>query len=106
VHLSGVAEWFDERARLEDVVRRLSAFHEQGRRQPWRIEDAPGGYIEALLRGIVGLEMRVDRVEAKPTLAQNKNAVDFAGVIAGLDAAADSDSREIAALMRATRALA
>ena len=105
VHLSGFVDWFDDAARLADVVRRLSEAHERGRAQPWRIEDAPGGYIDALLAGIVGVEMRVERVEAKRKLSQNKKAADFEGVIAGLDAAADSDSREIAALMRATRAL-
>src|SRR5690242_4170857 len=47
VHLSGAVEWFDDAARLEDVVRRLSAFHERDRAQPWRIEDAPPAYISA-----------------------------------------------------------
>lgn len=105
VHLSGAVEWFDDAARLEDVVRRLSELHEQGRAEPWRIEDAPGGYIGGLLRAIVGVEMRVERIDAKRKLSQNKSAADFEGVIAGLDAASDGDSRQIAALMRATRAL-
>ena len=105
VHLSGVVGWFDDAARLEDVVRRLSELHERDRAEPWRIEDAPRGYIDALLAGIVGVEMRVERVEAKRKLSQNKKASDFEGVIAGLDAAPDGDSHEIAALMRATRAL-
>lgn len=105
VHLSGVVEWFDDPARLEDLVRRLSAFHEQGRAEPWRIEDAPSAYIEALLRGIVGVEMRVERIEAKRKLSQNKSAADFDGVIAGLDAASGGDGPEVAALMRETRAV-
>jgi transcriptional regulator len=105
VHLSGAVEWFDDAARLEDVVRRLSEFHEHDRSTPWTIEDAPRSYIDAMLRGIVGVEMRVERVEAKSKLSQNKSAADFEGVIAGLDAAPDADSREIAALMRASRAV-
>ena len=40
-------------------------------------------YIDALLRGIVGVEMRVERIEAKRKLSQNKSAVDFDGVVAG-----------------------
>lgn len=103
VHLSGTVEWFDDAARLEDVVRRHSEVFEAGRPTPWRIEDAPRSYIDAMLRGIVGVEMRVDRVEAKRKLSQNKSRADFDGVVAGLDAAPDGDSREIAALMRATR---
>ena len=105
VHLSGAVEWFDDAARLEDVVRRLSQVHEHDRPTPWTIEDAPRAYIDAMLRGIVGVEMRVERIEAKRKLSQNKSAADFEGVIAGLNAASDADSHEIAAQMRATRAL-
>jgi transcriptional regulator len=106
VHLSGAVEWFHDAARLEGVVRRLSEIFEANRPAPWRLEDAPRTYIDAMLRGIVGVEMRVDGIEAKRKLSQNKSRADFDGVIAGLDAALDGDSREIAALMRATRAVA
>ena len=104
VHLSGAIEWFDDAARLQDVVRRLSETHEGDRARPWRIEDAPRGYIDALRRGIVGVEMRVERVEAKQKLSQNKSARDFDGVIAGLECG-DAAATEIAALMRTTRAI-
>jgi transcriptional regulator len=104
-HLSGAVEWFDDAARLEGVVRRLSEIFEADRPASWRLEDAPRTYIDAMLRGIVGVEMHVDRIEAKRKLSQNKSRADFEGVIAGLDAAPDGDSREIAALMRATRAV-
>lgn len=105
VHLSGAVEWFDDATRLEGVVRRLSAFHECDRTEPWRIEDAPPSYINAMLRGIVGVEMRVERVEAKRKLSQNKSAEDFEGVITGLKDG-EAASREIAALMQTTRAVA
>lgn len=105
VHLSGPVEWFDDATRLEGVVRELSALHERVRTTPWTIEDAPRPYIEAMLRGIVGVEMRVERIEAKRKLSQNKSAADFSGVIAGLEAAGDTDSRDIAAMMRAVRAV-
>lgn len=102
VHLSGPIEWFEDAERLADVVRRLSAFHEHDRAEPWSIEDAPPAYISAMLRGIVGVEMRVDRVEAKRKLSQNKSTADFEGVIAGLGEG-DAAATEIAALMRAIR---
>ncbi|MBS0383960.1 MAG: FMN-binding negative transcriptional regulator [Proteobacteria bacterium] len=105
VHLSGPVEWFDDGARLEGVVRRLSEVHENDRAEPWRIEDAPRAYIEALLRGIVGVEMRVERIEAKQKLSQNKSVGDFDGVVAGLEAAANPDAAEVAARMRSTRVM-
>jgi transcriptional regulator len=106
VHLSGRVEWFDDSERLEAVVRDLSALHEEGRDQPWRVADAPRSYIDALLRGIVGCALHVERVEAKRKLSQNKSAADFAGVADGLAGAADPLALEVAALMRDTRAAA
>jgi transcriptional regulator len=104
VHLSGRVEWFEEPARLEAVVRALSARHEDGRASSWSIDDAPRDYLNAMLRGIVGVELRVDRIDAKRKLSQNKDAADFAGVVAGLADDAEPMAREVAALMRATRA--
>ncbi len=56
VHVSGAVEWFDEPARLEAVVRGLSELHEAGRATPWKIDDAPRDYIDAMLRGIIGVD--------------------------------------------------
>jgi len=105
VHITGVVEWFDDAARLEAVVRDLSALHEEGREQPWAIGDAPRAYIDALLRGIVGVALTAERVEAKRKLSQNKSEADFAGVTRGLAASDEPMAHEVAALMRATRAV-
>ncbi len=105
VHLSGAVEWFDDAERLERVVAELSAVHENDRAEPWSINDAPRAYIDALKRAIVGVELRVDRVEAKRKLSQNKSAADFNGVTRGLAAAGDAMAEEVAGLMRATRAM-
>lgn len=105
VHLSGRVEWFEEPARLEGVVRDLSAFYERDRPAPWTIEDAPRGYIDALLRGIVGVALHVDKIEAKRKLSQNKSEADFSGAATGLAAEPDPLAQEVAALMRAERAV-
>ncbi|MEZ5959557.1 MAG: FMN-binding negative transcriptional regulator [Hyphomonadaceae bacterium] len=104
VHLTGAVEWFDDAPRLEAVVRELSALHENGRSAPWTIEDAPRTYIDALLRGIVGVSLTAERVEAKRKLSQNKSAADFDGVARGMDASNEPMAHEVAALMRGTRA--
>jgi transcriptional regulator len=106
VHLSGRVEWFDDAARLETLVRDLSALHEADRAEPWAIEDAPRPYIDAMLRGIIGVTLHVDRIDAKRKLSQNKSEADFTGVERGLAATGDALSTEVAALMRETRAAA
>jgi transcriptional regulator len=65
-------------------VRRLVDRHEARRTEPWSVDDAPDGYVETMVRAIVGLELRVSRLEAKRKLSQNRSQADVAGVIAGL----------------------
>jgi transcriptional regulator len=106
VHFSGQVEWFDDASELEAVVRDLSHAHEHDRPAPWAIADAPRQYIDALLRGIVGVRLHADRIEAKRKLSQNKSEADFSGVARGLAQTDDPLAQEVAALMRATRAVA
>lgn len=80
-----------EPAWLLDHVRQLVDRHESGRPDPWGIDDAPEGYVETQARAIVGLELRVSRIEAKRKLSQNRSVEDFQGVIAGLE---DGSPRE------------
>lgn len=104
VHITGQVEWFDDAERLEAVVRDLSALHENGRAAPWAISDAPRAYIDALLRGFVGVTLTAERVEGKRKLSQNKSEADFRGVERGMAASDEPMAHEVAALMRAERA--
>jgi len=87
------AEW------LVAHVRRLVERHEADRQQPWSIDDAPAGYIQTQARAIVGLELRISRLEAKRKLSQNRSAEDFQGVIAALSEGSPSE-RAVADDMR------
>jgi transcriptional regulator len=71
---------------LEANVRRLADQHEAGRDAPWSVDDAPEAYIAGQLRAIVGVELVIDRIDAKIKLSQNRSAEDVAGVIDGLTA--------------------
>ncbi len=105
VHISGQVEWFDDAGRLENVVAELTRIHEQDRVEPWGVSDAPRPYIDALLRGIVGVSLTAERVEAKRKLSQNKSAADFNGVARGLSESDAPMAEEVGALMSATRAV-
>jgi transcriptional regulator len=59
--------------------------HEGQRSEPWSIDDTPAGYTETQVKAIVGLELRISRLEAKRKLSQNRSDADIEGVIAGLD---------------------
>jgi transcriptional regulator len=100
VHLTGRVEWFDDPARLLDVVRALSDAHELERADPWSVDDVPRSYIDAMLRGIVGVELHAERIEAKRKLSQNKQGADFDGVANGLRDEPSAMAHEVAALMQ------
>ena len=80
-------------------VRRLVERHESRRLDPWSVDDAPDGYVETQAKAIVGLELRISRLEAKRKLSQNRSPEDVEGVIAGL-AAGSAEERAVAREMR------
>jgi transcriptional regulator len=83
-HIYGQLVIHDDPAWLEQLVRRLTERHEAERAQPWSVDDAPREYTESQLRAIVGVELRITRVEAKAKLGQNRSAQDIDGVTSGL----------------------
>jgi transcriptional regulator len=80
-------------------LRRLVERHEAGREHPWSVDDAPPGYIETQARAIVGLELRIERIEAKRKLSQNRSAKDIDGVLNAL-AGGSPDERAVAGQMK------
>ena len=97
VHASGPVEFFDDADRLLEAVTRLTDLHEGERAAPWAVADAPPAFIQAQLRGIVGLRLPIARLEGKRKLSQNRNAADRAGVAAGLAACELPSERALAA---------
>lgn len=99
VHAYGTVRFFDDPEELLGVVTRLTDRHEGGRQQPWKVSDAPGPYIASQLKGIVGVEVTIARLEGKRKLSQNRSAADQAGVIAALSESGDERDKAVAALM-------
>lgn len=86
VHLTGRARVIEDPAWLRTAVERLTDRHEADFADRWHVDDAPADYIAGMLKAIVGVELRVERVEAKAKLSQNRSAADRRGVIEGLGA--------------------
>jgi transcriptional regulator len=86
VHLSGTVRVHHDPEWLLDAVTALTRLHESGRADPWQVADAPEPYVAGQLRGIVGIEVSVTRVEGKAKLSQNRSTADQLGVIEGLRA--------------------
>ncbi|OYQ32944.1 hypothetical protein CHU95_18065 [Niveispirillum lacus] len=86
IHAHGRLEIVSDAAGLLEIVNRLTNRHEAGREQPWQVGDAPPDYIAAMLRGIVGVVLHVERLEGKAKLSQNKDETDRATIRAGMAA--------------------
>ena len=90
-HVYGELVIHDDAAWVEALVRRLTERHESGTPEPWSVDDAPAPYIAGQLRAIVGVEVRITRVEGSFKLSQNRSEADVDGVIAGLQAGGRTD---------------
>jgi transcriptional regulator len=99
VHFTGPVTFHRDPEWLRGLVTRLTAKYEDPRPRPWRPSDAPPAFIDGQLRGIVGVELTITRVEAKAKLSQNRGAADRAGTLEGLRGEDDPGSAGIADLM-------
>jgi len=80
----------DDRDWLRAQIEALTQAQEGARPEPWSVGDAPEPYVEAMLRGIVGVEIEIVRIEGKWKVSQNRPEADRNGVIAGLSAEGDA----------------
>ena len=90
VHAHGPLRAIEDREWLRALVERLTTRHESDRADPWHVTDAPEDFVEGMLKGIVGIEIPIARLEGKWKVSQNRPAADRTGVAAGLRAAGGS----------------
>jgi len=72
VHARGRLLVHDDPEWTLQLVTDLTARMEDGSSQPWSVDDAPAEYVEALVRGVVGIELVGVTFEGKAKLSQNK----------------------------------
>jgi transcriptional regulator len=82
-HVYGELVLHDDVEWIGDLVHRLTEKHEAVQQQPWAVTDAPPAFVAGQLRAVVGVELRISRIEAKAKLSQNRPAADVEGVVAG-----------------------
>ena len=100
VHARGTLRVFHDEQRLFDLLRRLTERREAARAKPWKITDAPADYLDEQVRHIVGLELRIEKLEGRYKLSQNRDAADREGARTAL-AQGNERERAVAAAMAA-----
>jgi transcriptional regulator len=87
----GTPRVIDDADWLLAQVTALTTAQESVRAEPWAVTDAPETYVAAQLRGIVGLEIPIRRIEGKWKVSQNQPEANRRSVVAGLRDAAQDD---------------
>jgi len=100
-HVHGIARAFHDGDALKQVLSDISDVYEAGRPVPWKTDKLPDDLFDRLVKGIVGIDVTVDRVGAQRKLSQNKKEADRQGVIRGLETEGGPNGAMVAAVMRA-----
>lgn len=84
VHAWGCPRVIEDAAWLRAQIDALTHQQEAAKLEPWAVGDAPEPFVAAQIRGIVGIEIPIARIEGKWKVSQNRAAQDRAGVVSGL----------------------
>lgn len=87
VHAHGSLHVHDDEKFVRGVVAQLTRRHEADQPQPWKMGDAPADYLATQLGNIVGIEIRLSRLQAKRKLNQHHQQPEREGAIQGLESA-------------------
>jgi transcriptional regulator len=101
VQARGPARAIQDGAWLHEHLEALTAQQERPREEPWAVTDAPEPFINALSRGIVGIEIEIASLAGKFKLSQNRPEADKHSVLSGLSADPESESQAMASLVKA-----
>jgi transcriptional regulator len=85
VHVYGPVRLVEDPGWLLTHLKSLTAQHESAFARPWAVTDAPEDYIASQLRGIVGIEIPVRRMEGKWKVSQNKSEQTRESIEKGLE---------------------
>lgn len=104
VHIEGAANIIADPAGVDALLAELSDFHESRRHdleggKIWKMEKLTSETLRKMRAAIVAFEIRVERLEFKAKLSQNRTAVDHQTVAEKL-ASGNEGQRAVAAAMR------
>jgi transcriptional regulator len=99
VHAYGHLKVIEDAEWLMTHLASLTNIHEAESPVPWKIGDAPPAYIASIAKGIVGLEMTIERLEGKWKVSQNRSEQDRNGVAKGLAELNTKESLQMKALV-------
>ncbi|MGO4337569.1 FMN-binding negative transcriptional regulator [Labrys sp. KB_33_2] len=95
VHVHGRLRTTENSRWLREHVTALTNLVETRRPQPWQAESAPASFMKGQIKGIIGLEIAITRIEGKWKLSQNRPEAYRNSVIEGLTAESETVMAEL-----------
>ena len=83
------------------IVTKLTDQHEASQAHPWRVTDAPIEYTEKLVGNIVGIELKIHRLQGKWKVSQNQPKQNQQSVMQALQAQTSDAQAQMAVLVQA-----
>jgi len=68
--------------------------------KPVSVETMPEDFVKKEIRGIVGFEIKIERIEAVKKMSQNRNEKDYQNIISQLDQRDDAPSKAVSEEMK------
>jgi transcriptional regulator len=90
VHAWGRPRVIEDAAWLRRQLDDLTLLKEGAFPVPWKVDDAPPQYVVSQMKGIVGIEIAIERIEGKWKVSQNRPEADQRGVVAALRGGGES----------------
>ena len=97
VHAYGLPHLIEDGEELYKLLKTLIQTHEANFEKPWPFQ-LPDDYLQRMMRGIVGFEIEITRLEGKFKLSQNRTETERENVIAALQESTNTVA--LAELMR------
>ena len=99
VHIRGEIQFFHDNAWKRDMLimqtEKMENDIEKGQAKSWSLTDAPESYVEKMLNAIVGIELKIESIEAQYKLSQNQKRDNYEGVMHGLKTSAQVTAKEM-----------
>lgn len=99
VHAHGVMTAVEDGSWLTRHLEELTERNEGQRPEPWSMSDAPADFINALMKGIVGLRLTINKIEGNWKMAQKQPLENRFGASVGLAASPRASDQEVGTLM-------
>lgn len=100
IEARGPVRFIHEPTWLAAFTRRLTESQEPRVNGTWSVDDAPADYLEAQVKAIVGVEMRVETLIGTFKLNQNHPRENIESVVASLEALGTADASALASFMK------